>query len=141
MASVNKVIVLGRLGRDPDLKYTTGNAAICACSVATSRRYKDANGQPKEETEWHRIVFFGRQAELVNQYLRKGSNVYVEGRLRTRKWQGQDGQEKSTTEIIAEQMQFVDGKTQGSNSNDGGFESAPRKPQSSQSPWDEDIAF
>ena len=138
MASVNKVIVLGRLGKDPDLKYTSGNNAICTCSVATSRRYKDANGQPKDETEWHRIVFFGKQAELVSQYLRKGSNVYVEGRLHTRKWQGQDGRDNYTTEIIVEGMQFVDGKSQASNGNNGGFESAPRKPQSS---WDEDVAF
>ena len=138
MASVNKVIILGRLGKDPDLKYTTGNNAICTCSVATSRRYKDANGQAKEDTEWHRIVFFGKQAELVNQYLRKGSNVYVEGRLHTRKWQGQDGRDNYTTEIIAEQMQFVDGKSQADNGNSGGFESAPRKQQSA---WDEDVAF
>lgn len=141
MASVNKVIILGRLGKDPDLKYTTGNNPICLCSVATSRRYKDANGQPKDETEWHRVVFFGKQAELVNQYLRKGSSVYAEGRLRNRKWQGQDGRDNYTTEVIAEVMQFVDSKNQGGNSNDGGFESAPRKQQSSQSPWDDDIAF
>ena len=101
MASVNKVIIIGNLGRDPDTRYTAeGGTAITTITVATSRRYKDSNGQPQEETEWHRVVFFGRQAEIAAEYLRKGRPVYIEGRLRTRKWQGPDGQDRYSTIVI-----------------------------------------
>ena len=127
MASVNKVIIIGNLGRDPDTRYTAeGGTAITTITVATSRRYKDSNGQPQEETEWHRVVFFGRQAEIAAEYLRKGRPVYIEGRLRTRKWQGPDGQDRYSTEIIAETMQMLGSRerTEGT----GGFESAPRRP-------------
>lgn len=128
MASVNKVIIIGNLGRDPDTRYTAeGGTAITTITVATSRRYKDSNGQPQEETEWHRVVFFGRQAEIAAEYLRKGRPVYVEGRLRTRKWQGPDGQDRYSTEIIAETMQML-GTRERSESMGGSFESAPRRP-------------
>ncbi len=96
MASVNKVIVLGNLGRDPETRYTADGAAITNVSIATTRRYKDASGQQQEETEWHRVAFFGRLAEIAGEYLKKGRPVYVEGRLRTRKWQDKDGQDRYT---------------------------------------------
>jgi single-strand DNA-binding protein len=107
MASVNKVILIGNLGRDPETRYTADGAAITNISIATTRRYKDASGQQQEETEWHRVSFFGRLAEIAGEYLRKGRSVYVEGRLRTRKWQDKDGNDKYTTEIVAENMQML----------------------------------
>ena len=108
MASVNKVIVLGNLGRDPETRYSPDGAAITNVTIATSRMWKDkGSGDRKEETEWHRVVFFGRQAEIAAEYLRKGRPVYVEGRLRTRKWQDKDGQDRYTTEIVAEEMQLL----------------------------------
>ncbi len=107
MASVNKVILIGNLGRDPETRYSPDGAAITNVSVATTRRYKDSAGQQQEETEWHRVVFFGRLAEIAGEYLRKGRPVYVEGRLRTRKWTDKDGNEKYTTEIVAENMQML----------------------------------
>ncbi len=130
MASVNKVIIIGNLGRDPDTRYTAeGGTAITTITVATSRRYKDSNGQTQEETEWHRVVFFGRQAEIASEYLRKGRPVYVEGRLRTRKWQGADGQDRYSTEIIAETMQMLGSRERPEGAPTGnGFESAPRRP-------------
>lgn len=132
MASVNKVIIIGNLGRDPDTRYTAeGGTAITTITVATSRRYKDSNGQPQEETEWHRVVFFGRQAEIAAEYLRKGRPVYVEGRLRTRKWQGSDGQDRYSTEIIAETMQML-GTRERTDVAPSGFESAPRRPMQSE---------
>ena len=107
MASVNKVILLGNLGRDPETRYSPDGAAITNVSIATTRRYKDSSGQQQEETEWHRVVFFGRLAEIAGEYLRKGRPVYVEGRLKTRKWTDKEGVEKYTTEIVAEQMQLL----------------------------------
>ena len=110
MASINKAILIGRLGSDPVIKYTTDNNAITNISVATTDRYKDKNtGEQKEITEWHRVVFFKRLAEIAGEYLKKGSQVYIEGRLRTRKWTDQSGVEKYTTEIIADQMQMLGG--------------------------------
>ena len=114
MASVNKVTVLGNLGRDPETRYSPDGAAITNVTIATSRMWKDkASGDRKEETEWHRVVFFGRQAEIAAEYLRKGRPVYVEGRLRTRKWQDKDGQDRYTTEIVAEEMQLLGGRDDG----------------------------
>lgn len=111
MASVNKVILLGNLGRDPEVRYAADGAAIANVSIATTSRYKDkSSGDMKEDTEWHRVVFFGRLAEIANEYLKKGRPVYVEGRLRTRKWQDQSGQERYTTEIVADQMQLLGGR-------------------------------
>ncbi|PMQ16878.1 Single-stranded DNA-binding protein [Janthinobacterium sp. AD80] len=108
MASVNKVIIVGNLGRDPEIRYMPSGDAIANIAVATSYKSKDRNtGEQKELTEWHRISFFGRLAEIVGQYLKKGSSVYVEGRLQTRKYTDKDGVEKYATDIIAEQMQML----------------------------------
>src|SRR3954452_25516315 len=108
MASVNKVIVVGNLGRDPETRYMPDGAAITNVSVATSFQWTDkASGEKKEETEWHRVVFRGKLAEIAGEYLKKGSQVYVEGRLRTRKWQDKDGQDRYTTEIMATEMKML----------------------------------
>jgi single-strand DNA-binding protein len=108
MASVNKVILVGNLGRDPETKYMPDGAAITNVSIATSYQRTDkASGQKTEETEWHRVVFFSRLAEIAGEYLKKGSQVYIEGRLRTRKWQDKEGQDRYTTEIVADSMQML----------------------------------
>ena len=108
MASVNKVILVGNLGRDPETKYMPDGAAITNVSIATSFQWTDkASGEKKEETEWHRVVFRARLAEIAGEYLKKGSQVYVEGRLRTRKWQDKEGQDRYTTEIVADTMQML----------------------------------
>jgi single-strand DNA-binding protein len=124
MASVNKVIIVGNLGADPETRYTPGGDAITNIRVATTDRWKDkASGEMKEATEWHRIAFFGRLAEVAGEYLKKGSQVYVEGSLRTRKWQDKDGQDRYSTEIRADVMQML-GRREGG----GGMreESAPK---------------
>lgn len=111
MASVNKVIIVGNLGRDPETRYTPSGDCISNIAVATSYKSKDKNtGEQKEQTEWHRISFFGKLAEIVGQYLKKGSSVYVEGRLQTRKYTDKDGIERYTTDIIADSMQMLGGK-------------------------------
>lgn len=110
MASVNKVILVGNLGKDPEVRYTANGTAMCNMSVATTHTGKSQTGERREETEWHRVVMFNRLAEIAGEYLRKGRPVYIEGRLRTRKWQGQDGQDRYTTEIIADQMQMLGGR-------------------------------
>ncbi|WP_020207809.1 single-stranded DNA-binding protein [Gilvimarinus chinensis] len=108
---VNKVILVGNLGQDPETKFMPSGGAVTNVSVATSDQWKDKNtGQPQERTEWHRVVFFNRLAEIAGEYLRKGSKVYIEGSLRTRKWQGQDGQDRYTTEIVASEMQMLDSR-------------------------------
>jgi single-strand DNA-binding protein len=108
MASVNKVILVGNLGRDPETRYMPDGAAITNASVATSFQWSDkASGEKKEETEWHRVVFRGKLAEIAGEYLKKGSQVYVEGRLRTHKWQDKEGHDKYTTEIVADRMQML----------------------------------
>jgi len=111
MASVNKVILVGNLGRDPETRYAPNGDAICNVSLATTDSWKDkASGERKEQTEWHRVVFFGKLAEIAGQYLKKGSQVYVEGSLRTRKWTDKDGQERYTTEIRADEMKMLGGR-------------------------------
>jgi single-strand DNA-binding protein len=130
MASVNKVILIGNLGRDPETRYTADGAPITNVSIATTRRYKDASGQPQEETEWHRVAFFGRLAEIAGEYLRKGRPVYVEGRLRTRKWTDKDGNEKYTTEIVAENMQLL-GSREGAGAGDRGGDFDASEPPAS----------
>ena len=133
MASVNKVIIVGNLGRDPEIRYMPSGDAIANIAVATSYKSKDRNtGEQKELTEWHRISFFGRLAEIVGQYLKKGSSVYVEGRLQTRKYTDKDGVEKYATDIIAEQMQMLGGRQgmggdAGGGMDDGGYDSAPQQ--------------
>ena len=108
---VNKVILVGNLGADPETRYTASGAAITNINIATSESWKDKQtGEQQEKTEWHRVVFFNRLAEIAGEYLRKGSQVYVEGRLQTRKWQGQDGQDRYTTEIVANEMQMLGGR-------------------------------
>lgn len=109
MASVNKVILIGNLGKDPEIKYTPGGSAVASFPVATTDRWTDKGGQKQERTEWHNIVVWARQAELANQYLRKGSPVYLEGRLQTRSWDDRDGNKKYRTEIVCTQMQFLSG--------------------------------
>jgi single-strand DNA-binding protein len=111
MASVNKVILVGNLGADPETRYLPSGDAVANIRLATTDRYKDkTSGEFKELTEWHRVAFFGRLAEIVNEYLKKGSSVYIEGRIRTRKWTDQAGQERFSTEIVADQMQMLGGR-------------------------------
>ena len=112
MASVNKVILIGNLGRDPETRYMPDGAAITNISIATTETWKDKAGEKQEKTEWHRVAFFGKLAEIAGEYLKKGSQVYVEGRLQTRKWQDKDGNDKYTTEIVADRMQML-GSRQG----------------------------
>ncbi|MES2825861.1 MAG: single-stranded DNA-binding protein [Pseudomonadota bacterium] len=108
---VNKVIIIGNIGQDPEIKYMPSGGAVTNVSVATSESWKDkTTGQPQERTEWHRVVFFNRLGEIAGQYLKKGSKVYIEGSLRTRKWQAQDGTDRYTTEIVANEMQMLDGR-------------------------------
>ncbi|MGQ9686246.1 MAG: single-stranded DNA-binding protein [Thiobacillaceae bacterium] len=113
MASVNKVILIGNLGRDPEVRYMPSGDAIANLSVATTETWKDKTGEKQEATEWHRVVFFGKQAEICGQYLKKGSQIYVEGSLRTRKWQDKDGQDRYTTEIRGDRMQMLGGRAGG----------------------------
>lgn len=122
MASINKVIIIGNLGRDPEVRYAPSGAAMCNVSVATTRNWKDKNsGDKVEETEWHRVVFYDRLAEIAGEYLKKGSPVYVEGRLKTRKWAGKDGKDNYTTEIVAEQMQLLGGRESRGGGGGGGY--------------------
>ncbi len=108
---VNKVIIIGNIGQDPEIKYMPSGGAVTNVSIATSESWKDkTTGQPQERTEWHRVVFFNRLGEIAGQYLKKGSKVYIEGSLRTRKWQAQDGTDRYTTEIVANEMQMLDGR-------------------------------
>jgi single-strand DNA-binding protein len=147
---VNKVILVGNLGNDPDMRYTAGGAAVANISIATAESWRDKeSGEQQERTEWHRVVFFGRLAEIVGEYLRKGSQIYVEGRLQTRKWTDKEGQDRYTTEIVANEMQMLGGKSGGS----ANYESAPQsQPQKSNAPapssnptaaddFDDDIPF
>lgn len=114
MRGVNKAILIGNLGADPEVRYMPSGGAVTTVSLATSDTWKDKQtGEAKERTEWHRVVFFNRLAEIVGEYLRKGSKVYVEGRIQTRKWQGQDGQDRYTTEIVAGEMQMLDSRGAG----------------------------
>lgn len=124
MASINKVILIGNLGRDPEVRYTPSGAAVCNVTVATSRNWKDkASGEKVEETEWHRVVFYDRLAEIAGEYLKKGRSVYVEGRLKTRKWTDKDGVEKYTTEVVADNMQMLGGREGMGGSDEGGSRS------------------
>ncbi len=153
MASVNKVILVGNLGRDPETRYTTDGAAITNITVATSERWKDkASGEMKEATEWHRVAFFGRLAEIAGEYLKKGSQVYVEGKIRTRKWQDKEGQDRYTTEVVADEMKML-GSRQGMGGEPdrgsdeprtaraGGTKPAAGKPVADIAGMDDDIPF
>ncbi|GJH26848.1 single-stranded DNA-binding protein [Caballeronia novacaledonica] len=136
MASVNKVILVGNLGADPETRYLPSGDAVANIRLATTDRYKDkSSGETKEQTEWHRVSFFGRLAEIVNEYLKKGSSVYIEGRIRTRKWTDQAGQERYSTEIVADQMQMLGGRASSDRSSNDGFESQrPARQERSQQP-------
>jgi single-strand DNA-binding protein len=111
MASVNKAIIVGNLGKDPEVKFLTNGDAVCSFSIATTDSWKDKAGQKQEKTEWHNIVMYRKLAEIAGEYLKKGSPVYVEGALQTRKWTNKEGQERYTTEIVANSMQMLGGKT------------------------------
>ncbi len=147
---INKVILIGNLGNDPDIRYTASGAAVANISLATAESWRDKeSGEQQERTEWHRIVFFGRLAEIVGEYLRKGSQVYVEGRLQTRKWQDKEGHDRYTTEIVANEMQMLGGRASSS-----GYDAGPpgKQPASKPEPqpaaaasasddFDDDIPF
>jgi single-strand DNA-binding protein len=155
MASVNKVILVGNLGRDPETRYSPDGATIANVSIATTDSWKDkASGEKQERTEWHRVVFFDRLAEIAGEYLKKGSQVYVEGRLQTRKWTDKDGNERYTTEIRAERMQMLGSRAGagGADFDDGGAPAraapsrdaggrAPSKPAQNIADLDDDIPF
>ena len=111
MASVNKVILVGNLGRDPELRYTKNGQPVATFSLATNERFQNREGEVQERTEWHRVVVYGRAAENCAQYLSKGRSVYVEGRLQTREWENQEGQKQRTTEVVAQTVQFLGGRS------------------------------
>jgi single-strand DNA-binding protein len=137
MASVNKVILVGNLGRDPEMRYLPSGEAVANLAIATTDKYKDKTGQMVEQTEWHRVSFFGRTAEVCGQYLKKGSQVYVEGSIRTRKYTDKEGVEKYATEIRGDRMQMLGSKSGGgmADMDDGGFnQSAPRSQPRSNAP-------
>jgi single-strand DNA-binding protein len=124
MASINKVILIGNLGRDPEVRYSTNGTAVCNISLATTRNWKDkTSGEKVEETEWHRVVLYDRLAEIAGEYLKKGRPVYVEGRLKTRKWQDKEGRDTYTTEIVAESLQLLGGR----DDTDGERDQAPAR--------------
>ena len=161
---VNKVIIVGNCGQEPETRFMPSGGAVTNLSIATSESWKDkTSGEPQERTEWHRVVFFNRLAEIAGEYVKKGSKLYVEGSLRTRKWQGQDGQDRYTTEIVASEMQMLDSR--GGPGGSGGYDSpqgstgqgsAPKSPnqqapqqqapqqqapQQQSGPFDDDIPF
>ena len=159
MAGVNKVIILGNLGKDPEMRYQPSGGAIANFNVATSETFKDKDGNKQERTEWHRVVLFGRTAEVAGEYLRKGSTAYIEGRLQTRKWTDKEGQERYTTEIVGDRLQLIGGRNSGQDNHDeeshgnsrsqsGNQRSAPPRNSSSESEnyqqnqlYDEDVPF
>jgi len=146
---INKVILVGNLGNDPDVRYTAGGAAVTRISIATTEAWKDKeSGEQQEKTEWHKVVFFGKLAEIVAEYLKKGSQVYVEGRLQTNKWQDKEGNDRYTTEIIASEMQMLGGRSSGGNfeksppaESEGKPSRAPARPAADQNFVDDDIPF
>ena len=136
MAGVNKVILIGRLGKDPEMRYTPDGTAIANFTIATSEEWKDkSTGKKQERTEWHRIVAFRRLAEICGEYLSKGKQVYIEGRLQTRDWEDKGGNKRYTTEIVAGQMQMLDGAKQDTGKPEAGQRNEPHLPEN------EDIAF
>lgn len=151
---VNKVILIGNLGQDPEVKYMPNGNAVANITVATSESWKDKNtGEQVDKTEWHRVVFFRRLAEIVGEYLKKGSKIYIEGKLQTRKWQDQNGQDRWTTEVIANEMQMLDSRGGGSSDfnqgsmGGGDMQQAPQSAPSQAAPaamnndFDDDIPF
>jgi single-strand DNA-binding protein len=135
MASVNKVILIGNLGRDPEVRYMPSGSAICNLRIATTRNWKDrTSGERQEETEWHSVALFDRLAEIAGEYLKKGRSVYIEGRLKTRKWTDKDGQDRYTTEIVADQMQLLGSREGMGSGADEGAERAERAPRAAPAP-------
>lgn len=139
MASVNKCIFIGNLGRDPEIRYMPSGDAMANFSIACTDSFKGKSGEKQERTEWVRIVMFGKQAEIAGEYLKKGSAVYIEGRMQTRKWTNKEGQDQYTTEIVADRMQMLGGRSSGSNSfevmdDDVGSSSSAPAPQRQQAP-------
>src|SRR3954470_22179086 len=126
MASVNKVILIGNLGADPETRYLPSGDAVTNIRIATTDSWKDKSGEKKEATEWHRVAFFGKTAEIAGEYLKKGSPVYIEGRIRTRKWQDKEGQDRYSTEIVADRMALLGGRAGGGGG--GGGEPMAREP-------------
>ncbi len=129
---VNKVILVGNLGTDPEVRYMPNGNAVANLSLATSESWKDQQGQMQERTEWHRLTMYRRLAEVAGEYLKKGSQIYVEGKLQTRKWQDQQGQDRYTTEIIVDQMQMLGGRNEGGNAGGGGYQQRPQNNQGNQ---------
>ncbi len=119
--SVNKVILVGRLGRDPETRYTGGGQAVANFSVATDESYKDRNGERQKRTEWHKIVVWGKQAEIAQQYLKKGSLVFIEGRIQSREWQDKEGQKRTSFEIVANNFRMLGGRAEGAAAGGGGM--------------------
>ena len=148
MASLNKVMLIGNLGKDPEVRYTTSGTAVASFSLATSERFKNKNGEWEEKTEWHNVTLWARLAEIAGEYLAKGKTVYIEGRLQTRKWQDRDGKDRYTTEIVGEKMQMLSGKGEGGGGNrggarpadDAGYGGAPAYEEPAFNP-DDDIPF
>lgn len=139
---INKVILVGNLGADPETRYMPSGGAVTNIRVATSESWKDKNtGDQQERTEWHNVAFFGRLAEIAAEYLRKGSQVYIEGKLRTRKWQDRDGNDRWSTEVIANEMQMLGGRPGGGASAQSGPSSMPEGPPSGGGDFDDDIPF
>ncbi|HEX5067723.1 MAG TPA: single-stranded DNA-binding protein [Myxococcota bacterium] len=143
MASVNKVILIGNLGRDPELRYTQGGQAVANFTLATTERFPGKDGERQERTEWHRIVAWARTAELCAQYLSKGRSVYIEGRLQTREWENREGQKQRTTEIVAQTVQFLGGRDGGGGGaqRSGGSDIPPAGDEGAPPPPADDIPF
>jgi len=135
MASLNKVMLIGNLGKDPEVRYTASGTAVAGFSLATSDRTKNKNGEWEERTEWHNITLWGRLAEIAGEYLAKGKTVYIEGRLQTRKWQDRDGRDRYTTEVIADKMVMLSGK------GDGSPKSGAGRPEGHEAPSFEEPSF
>ena len=148
MASVNKAILIGNLGKDPDVRYSPDGSAITNITLATTENWKDKSGEKQEKTEWHRVAFFSKLAEIAGEYLKKGSQVYVEGRIQTRKWQDKEGQDRYTTEIVADRMQMLGSRGNSFEVSDSPSESRPQQRPAQQAQqkggfddMDDDIPF
>jgi len=136
MASLNKVMLIGNLGKDPEVRYTASGQAVASFSLATSEKFKNRSGEMEERTEWHNVVLWGRQAEIAGEYLSKGKTVYIEGRLQTRKWQDKDGRDRWTTEIVGDRMQMIGSKGEGGGGRQGGGKASGEEGSFSQPSYD-----
>jgi len=143
MAGVNKAILIGNLGKDPELRYTPGGQAVASFTLATSEKWRDKDGVMQDRTEWHNIVVWGRQAEIAKEYLAKGRPVYLEGRIQTRSWEDKDGNKRYTTEIVAQRLQFLGSREQGAGQGQGPSSGGPPEapPPTDLSGEDDDLPF